>query len=108
MLAVTGYTDLAANRKAHRLGGNLSQCSPNGAGDRAFAHVIGRNQSLTLRRHYRPLNDLFDRWNKFAAKIDRNRLNLLLVEQCLAQNLFLGSAVGHRHFQCGTSDIQAC
>ena len=108
MLAVTGYTDLAPNRKAYRLGGNLSQCGPNGAGNRAFANVVGRNQSLSLRRHYRPFNDLFYGRNKFTAKVDGNRLNLLLVEQCLTQNLFFGSAVGHRHFQCGTSDIQAC
>ena len=38
----------------------------------------------SLRRHYRPFNDFFYRRDKFAAEVDGDRLNLLLIEQCLA------------------------
>ena len=42
--------------------------------------MIGRNQSLALCRHDGPFNYFFYRRDKFAAEVDRNGLNPLLIE----------------------------
>ena len=47
--------------------------------------MIGRNQSLALCRYDCPFNYFFNRGNKFAAEVDRYRLNPLLIKQLRAQ-----------------------
>ena len=70
VLSLPGDSNFSSDRQTDRLRRNLAQRCPDSTGHSPFSHMIGRDQSLALRRHDGPFNYFFYRRNKFTAKID--------------------------------------
>jgi hypothetical protein len=89
MLPIAGYADFAAYIESYGLRRNLLQRRMRRPSYRAFPHMTGFNQALSLRRHYGAFDHLFYGTQVLAAKIDGYSQNTTVLQPLPHSLLFL-------------------